>query len=123
MHELFELLVRNRLGMVEVALADELLGLLLRTRERDEVLDGYVARKYTTTQHSVLVQPDGWVRGEREGYGGRNYCGSLSLHGTVPTVGTYGTVGTSTAVRAAPTVGTVGTVVPASTAVWTRSPL
>lgn len=30
--------------MVEVALADELLGLLLRTRERDEVLDGYVAR-------------------------------------------------------------------------------
>ena len=45
-----------------------------------------------TTQHSVLVQPDGWARGEREGYGGRNYCGSLSLHGTV---GTYGTVGTA----------------------------
>ena len=44
MHELLELFVINRLGIVEVALAHELLGLLFRSRERDEVRDGDVAR-------------------------------------------------------------------------------
>ena len=33
----------------------------------------------TMGSRSVLVQPDGWARGEREGYGGPRDATSLSL--------------------------------------------
>ena len=33
----------------------------------------------TMGSRSVLVQPDGWARGEREGYGGPRDVTSLSL--------------------------------------------
>ena len=80
--------------MVEVALADELLGLLLRTRERDEVLDGYVARvvDVEVLEDLAPLSHSSTMRMTSEAIGpsaGRSASEKLTLSAHTRTRGTY----------------------------------